>query len=554
MLTSFALRETPMTNMLHTLTIASAAELIRARKLSPVELTRSLLQRIETFDTQVRAFITLTPELALEQARKAEAEIAAGRYRGPMHGIPFGLKDVYNTAGIRTTAHSKIYIDNIPREDATTTAKLLAAGGVLLGKLATHEFAHGGPSHDLPWPVPRNPWNCDHFVGGSSSGSAAAVAAGFVLGALGSDTGASIRNPAALGGVVGLKPTYGLVSRHGVIPNSYTFDHCGPMTWTVEDCAILLQAIAGHDPADPTSSARPVPDYRAALKDDLRGIRVGVIRRFWEEDLPASEDMRRAMEDAIDVLRRLGAKTETVNMRPLGDYYDVKTVIAQTEVFCNHHKDLIERPGDYGADLLRKVLPACLFQGTDTFHAQRERRVMLAEMEPLYRKYDVLLTACAGPAPRLDQYHYGDFWRKPNIYAVFNVTAGPALAVCHGYSKTGLPLGMQIVGAPFQDATVLRVAHAYEKATAWREMRPQLVEGAVPGAVTPAATPAAPELDAPTRAMVESLAARAGLRLGEREHALLLEGAHYALAMAQRIRRHRARSEEPASIFVFPNT
>lgn len=536
------------------LTIARAAELIRTRKFSPVELTQALLQRIEAFDTQVRAFITLTPELALEQARKAEQEIAAGHYRGPMHGIPFGLKDVYNTAGIRTTAHSKIYVDNVPQEDATTTAKLLAAGGVLMGKLATHEFAHGGPSHDLPWPVPRNPWSIDHFVGGSSSGSAAAVAAGFVLGALGSDTGASIRNPAALGGVVGLKPTYGLVSRHGVIPNSYTFDHCGPLTWTVEDCAIMLQTLAGHDPADPTSASGPVPDYVGALRSDLRGIRVGVIRHFWEEDHPASEDMRRAMDDAIDVLRGLGASTETAQMRPLGDYYDVKTVIAQSEVFCNHHQDLVRRPGDYGADLLRKVLPACLFQAVDSFHAHRERRVMLAQVQPLYRQFDVLLTACAGPAPRLDEYRYGDFWRKPNIYAVFNITGGPALAVCNGYSKRGLPLGMQIVGAPFQDATVLCVAHACEKATAWRDVRPQLVEGAVPGEVTPAPIPAAPELDGPTRQLVESLAQRAGLTLGAREHALLLEGAPYALAMAKRIRRTRDRSEEPASIFVFPGT
>jgi len=351
--------------------------------------------------------------------------------------------------------------------------------------------------------------------------------------------------------VVGLKPTYGLVSRHGVIPNSYTFDHCGPMTWTVEDCAIMLQAIAGHDAADPTSASRPVPDYPAALSEDLRGLRIGVIRHFWEEDLPASEDMRRAMDAALDVFRHLGATIETIRMRPLQEYYDVKTVIAQTEVFCNHHKDLVARAEDYGADLLRKVLPACLFQAIDTFHAQRERRVMLNEMRPLYEKYDVLLTACAGPAPRLDQYHYGDFWRKPNMYAVFNITAGPALAICNGYSKSGLPLGMQIVGAPFADDTVLRVGHAYEKATSWRNARPHLIEGAAPAPVTPAPTPPAAELDASTRQLVDTLAQRAGLKLGAREHALLLEGAPYALTMAKRIRHERARSDEPASIFVF---
>ena len=541
-----------MTSELHFLTIAQAGELIRTRKLSPVELTQALLKRIAAFDPQVNSFITVTPELALKQAREAESEIAAGRYRGPMHGIPFGLKDIYNTAGIRTTAHSKICKDNVPQENAKTAAMLFSAGAVLLGKLATHEFAHGGPSHDLPWPIPRNPWNRDHFVGGSSSGPAAAVAAGFVPGALGTDTGASIRNPAALGGVVGLKPTYGLVSRHGVIPNSYTFDHCGPMTWTVEDCAILLQAIAGHDPADPTSSLRPIPDYRAALENHLRGIRIGVVRHFWEEDLPASPDMCRAMDNAIEVLAKLGATVETVRMRPLWDYYDVKIVIAETEVFSVHHRDLVERAGNYGDDFLRKTLAACLFQASDYVQAQRERAVMLKQIEPLYQKYDVLLTACTGPAPRLDQYHNIDFWRKPSIYTVFNVTAGPALSVCNGYSQSGLPLGMQVAGAPFDEETVLRVAHAYETATAWRSSRPHLVEGAASAPVRPPATPAGPDLDEPTRRLVEFSALRAGLKLSAREYALLLESAPYALSMARRIYRDRGWFEEPASIFTFP--
>ena len=223
--------------------LAQAAQLLRNRTISPVELTRAQIERVGNFDSQLSAFITPTPELALAQARKAEGEIAKGAYRGPLHGIPIGLKDIYNTAGIRTTAGSRIFSNNIPSHDATAFALLTDAGAILLGKLATHEFAIGGPSHDLPWPVPRNPWNFEHFVGGSSSGSAGAVAAGFVLGALGSDTGASIRNPCALAGIAGLKPTYGLVSRYGVIPNSPSFDHCGPMAWTVEDCAILLQAI-----------------------------------------------------------------------------------------------------------------------------------------------------------------------------------------------------------------------------------------------------------------------------------------------------------------------
>ena len=244
---------------LHWLTMADAARLIEGRRLSPVELTDALLARIEALDPQLNAFLLPTPEKAREQARAAEREIMAGRYRGPLHGIPFGLKDIYATAGIRTTSHSKICENLVPTEDATTVTKLYQAGGVLLGKLATHEFAHGGPSFDLPWPPARNPWNRDHFTGGSSSGAGAAVAAGFAPGALGSDTGGSIRGPAALCGIVGLKPTYGLVSRAGVYANSFTFDHAGPMTRTVEDCAFCCRqspaTIRGIRPA-PTARSR----------------------------------------------------------------------------------------------------------------------------------------------------------------------------------------------------------------------------------------------------------------------------------------------------------
>lgn len=533
------------------LTIAQAARLIEARKLSPVELTEALLMRVERFDSQLHAFITLTRDQAMKQARDAEAEIASGRYRGAMHGIPFGLKDIYNTAGIATTGNSNICIDNIPSEDAATTARLYGAGGVLIGKLATHEFAHGGPSYDLPWPLPRNPWNREHFVGGSSSGSAAAVGAGFVLGALGSDTGASIRSPAALGGIAGLKPTYGLVSRRGVMPNSYTFDHCGPMAWTTEDCAIMLQCLSGYDPLDPTSADRPVPDYRAALNGSLRGLRVGVIRHFWEEDLPAHPDARKAMDDALDTLAHLGARIETTRMRSLQAYCDIKIAIAETEIFCIHRKNLIERPGDFGDDFLRRTLPGCLFQASDYVQAQRERSCMLEEAARLYERFDVLVTASSGPAPRLDQYENIDFWRKPNLFTVFNVTAGPALSVCIGFSTLGLPLAMQIAGRPFDERTVLKVGHAYETATSWRDRRPSLLEGETPAPIVPPPTPKSPELDAPSVALVESLARRAGLKLGERERALLLEAAPYALAMAERIRRDHNAFVEPASTFAF---
>src|SRR5687768_3335896 len=297
-----------MTDELHFSTVAQSAELIRTRKLSPVELTQAHLKRIADLDPQLNAYITLTADLALKQAREAEQEIAKGRYRGPLHGIPYGLKDIYNTRGILTTGYSRVCADNVPAEDATTTRKLQEAGAVLLGKLATHEFAHGGPSFDLPWPPARNPWNLEHFTGGSSSGSGAAVSAGLAPFALGSDTGGSIRGPASHCGIAGLMPTYGLVSRAGVIPNSFTFDHCGPMTWTVEDCAILLQAIAGYDARDAGSIAAEIPNYRGALSGDIKGLRIGVLRHYWEKDMPAHPDLARAMDAAIDVFKSLGAR------------------------------------------------------------------------------------------------------------------------------------------------------------------------------------------------------------------------------------------------------
>src|SRR5499426_1132013 len=304
-----------MTTELHNLSIAQLSKLVAARKLSPVELTDALIARIERFDGETRAFITPTFELARRQAREAEAEIVARKSRGALHGIPFALKDIYDTKGILTSGHSRVFIDRIPAEDATTTRKLHEAGAVLLGKLATHEMAHAGPSFDLPWPPARNPWNLERFTGGSSSGSGAAVAAGLVPLALGSDTGGSIRGPASHCGVVGLMPTFGLVSRAGVITNSYTFDHCGPLARSVEDCAIVMQAIAGFDPRDAGSIKRDIPDYRAALRQDLKGLRIGVLRHNWEEDLPASEDVRKAMEEALHVLKSLGAELEDCHVR-----------------------------------------------------------------------------------------------------------------------------------------------------------------------------------------------------------------------------------------------
>ena len=537
------------------LSIKDAGALIRTRALSPVDLVESLLRRIAALDPQINAFITVTGDAALSQARAAETEIMAGHYRGPLHGIPFGLKDIIDTRGVLTSAHSRILKDNYPDDDATVVRKLYAAGAILVGKLATHEFAHGGPSFDLPWPPARNPWNNEHHSGGSSSGSGAAVAAGFVPAALGTDTGGSIRTPSSLCGIVGLKPTYGLVSRKGVINNSFTFDNCGPMTWTVEDCAILLQGIAGHDAADPSGHGGVVPDFRAELKQDLKGLRIGVVRHFWEEDAEVSPELAGALDNALDVLRSLGATLETVRMRPLQQYYDVKIVIAESELFSVHHTDLIEHPEHFGEIFLGRVLGASLFQAVDYVQAQRERRQMLAEMAPLYAKYDVLVTAGLGPSPRLDAHRdigFWEKWQKPNMTTPFNVTGGPALVQCIGFSAGGLPLSMQVVGQPFAEPTVFRVAHAYESATAWRRRRPLLMPGRVAQPIAPTPIPhEARSVDAATRALVAQLAARAGLKLPDHLLVQLCEAAPYALAMAQRNRRRRARAEEPANVFRF---
>jgi len=538
---------------LHDRSLAELAALIGGRRLSPVELVEALIQRAEGYDAQTRAFITPTFELARQQARAAEAEIAAGRHRGPLHGIPFALKDIYDTRGILTSGHSRVFLDRIPSQDATATRKLYEAGAVLLGKLATHEMAHAGPSFDLPWPPARNPWNLAHFTGGSSTGSGAAVAAGLVPVALGSDTGGSIRGPASHCGVVGLMPTFGLVSRSGVITNSYTFDHCGPLARTVEDCALTLQALAGYDPADAGSVRRPIPPYREALGEDLRGLRIGVLRYHWEEDIPASEDVRRAMDEALDVLRRLGAELEECRVRPLGAYYDVKIIIAESEIFAVHQQNLVARPKDFGADFRARVLPSVLFTAHDYVQATREQRRMMAEMEPLYARFDAFVTAGLGEAPRLSDHRSVAFWQKPSLLTAWNVTSQPVLALPNGFGRNGLPLGLQILGRPFGETTILKIGHAYERATEWHTRRPALVAGAAAPEVTPPPVLSVEgDVDAATRDLCVAAARRAGLALDDLMLAQLLEGAPYALGMVRRLRRDHDVHHEPANVFSVP--
>ena len=538
---------------LHFLTITQAAELLKARQISPVELTRAFLDRAEKIDPQINAYLLLTAEQALAQARAAEAEIMAGNYRGPMHGIPYALKDIYCTSGIRTTSHSRTRADYVPNFDATTVAKLKQAGAVLLGKLATHEFAHGGPSFDLPWPPARNPWNRAHVTGGSSSGSGAAVAAGLAMGALGSDTGGSIRNPAALCGIVGLKPTYGLVSRAGVYTNSFSYDHAGPMTWTAEDCAILLQSIAGHDAKDPASAARAVPNYRVALTGDIKGLRIGVLRHLYEHDIPTPQVVKDAMEAAFNTLRGLGAVLEDARIRSAHDYHNVKITTAESELFSVHAPVLRTRLAEFGEDFLGRALGALFISGPDYVAAARERRRMIAEMAPLYAKYDVLLTASPGPAAPFDRWRTIQFWQRSSLTTPFNVTGGPALAQPIGFTPDGLPLSMQIVGRPFDDTTVLRVAHAYEQATPWRARRPVLDPNArFTTDLPPIPEPERADLSQARRDEIAALCRRAGLTLNERHFEQLCATAPYVEEMTAHLHATQEFYEEPATVFQFP--
>ena len=542
-----------MNNPLCFKSIAELAALIRTRAVSPVEVVEAFLMRIRALDNKVNAFITLTGELALNQAKAAETEITAGRYRGPLHGIPIGLKDIYNTAGILTSGHSRIGINNVPAVDSTVTANLYRAGAVLMGKLATHEFAHGGPSFDLPWPPARNPWNLAHFSGGSSSGPGVAVAAAFIPGAMGTDTGGSIRAPAALCGIAGLKPTYGRISRAGVLPNSFTFDHCGPMTWTVEDCAILLQATAGYDPLDPTSSAEAVPDYRLAMQGGLHGLRIGVLRHLWQKDLHIDDHLSRATESALEVFSKLGARLEDVCIRPSQEYHDVKTVISLSELFSVYRPELICRADQFGEDFLgRGGLAGCLFQAADYVCAQQLRRKMLEEAELLYEKYDVLVTAGAGPAPRMEAHRTVSFWEKPTMFSPFSVLGNPALIVCCGFTESGLPMGLQIAGRPFDESVVLRVGHAFEQATQWRSRRPALDPMVSrPDIQISPPVPCGPEVSGKIRDAVWQAARLSGLKLDESQFSHLLRAAPYALAMSERLRNTPVKALEPAATFQF---
>ena len=456
-------------------TIAEAAALIASKQLSPVELAQSRLDRIAKLDPTLNAFICVTAERAMDDARAAEARIMKHGPKSKLDGIPIGHKDIYNTAGIATTAHSKLLEGNVPTQDARTVAMLAEAGVVLLGKLSTHEFAFGGPSFDLPWPPARNPWNADHFTSGSSSGTGAAVAAGLILGGTGSDTGGSIRGPAALCGIAGIKPTYGLCSRAGILPLAFSLDHAGPMAWTVEDCAILLQAMAGHDPADPASADREVPDFSAGLGRDATGVRIGVVRHFHETDHPVTPAVQAGIDNAVAVWRAQGAQISEVTLPSLFEYQAANFIILTAEAFSLHEPWMRTRFNDYGELLRDRMAFGALIAATDYVQALRRRRELCVATAKAAAGVDILVTAGApAEASRIDAVPKWGNLEKPGFTNPFNITGWPAMSICSGFGEGGLPVSVQVIAKPFQEALLFQVADAFEKATVFRKQRPTL--------------------------------------------------------------------------------
>ena len=463
----------------HRLTVAQASGLIRQRRLSPRELTQALLDRIAAINPRLNAYLTVTADQALKHAAEAEARAARGELRGPLDGVPVGLKDLFATKGVRTTAGSRILADWAPDHDAAVVERLRAAGAVSLGKTHMHEFAFGITNVNPHYGPARNPWDPERMTGGSSGGAGAAVAAGLALAALGSDTGGSIRIPAALCGVVGLKPTYGLVSRRGAVPLAWSLDHVGPLARTVEDAALLLNAIAGHDPRDPGSANVPLPDYTRGLRDGVRGLRFGVLPR---SATSVDKEVGDALAQAHRVLEGLGARLEEVDFPSLQYAASASTVILSSEAAAFHRRWMDERPQDYGNDVLIRLASARLLPATLLVTAQRVRRLVRRELLALFQRVDVLLwPAVPVAAPRIGEQGeaHGDEHRRirasiTRFTPLFNLTGLPALSVPCGFTTEGLPIGLQMAAAPFQEPTLLRAAHAYEQATEWHTRAPSL--------------------------------------------------------------------------------
>jgi aspartyl-tRNA(Asn)/glutamyl-tRNA(Gln) amidotransferase subunit A len=458
------------------LAMTEAGGLIMERKLSPVELTQACLDRIAEVEPKVHAFVTLLADPALAAAREAEAAISRGDYRGPLHGIPIVLKDLYNTKGIRTTASSKVRADYVPTNDAAATQRLAAAGAILLGKVTTHEFAYGMGSAPT-----RNPWDLDRSPGGSSGGPGAALAAGECLGGLGSDTGGSIRIPSAFCGVTGIKPTFGRASKHGVVPLAYSLDHVGPMARGVADAALMLQAISGYDPRDRCTADRPVPDFSATLHDGVRGLVLGVPSNQYFDNV--DPEVETAVRQAISRLEREGAVIEEVALPSLTYAVAAWWAICLVEASSVHQRSLRASPDLYNPDVRLSLELGELVPGTIYLKAQRARGLIKQDFRRAFEEHGLaalLAPTMPGTAPRHDQ-ETGDVGSEEPAESAIdqlsfpaNLSGLPALSVPCGFSAAGLPIGLQIIGRPFDEATVLRIGRTYEAVTDWTSRHPAL--------------------------------------------------------------------------------
>lgn len=460
------------------LTASQLSNLIETKEISPVEATEAYLDRIEEVDPKLNSYITITGEQAFESARQAEQEIAAGKHRGPLHGVPMAVKDQFNTAGVLTTGGSRILKDNVPSEDATVIAKLKEAGAVMLGKLNMSEFAMA-EIYNHPYGTPRNPWDLERNPGTSSSGSGAATAAFLCSTSLGEDTGGSIRGPANFSGLVGLRPTHGRVSRYGVLGGSWSMDTVGPISRSVEDAAITIQAIAGYDTKDTYSWDVPVPDYRSALTGDIQGIKMGVIQE--RMDSPNLDpEFRETVAKAISVLGELGASSEDVSI-PLAPNAGALTMSILNVEWANLHRPLFE-PNFDELDHNNKIrfLTGSIIPAQAYYKAQKIRAVLRQQILDALEKVDVLVLP-TGPvtAPLVEsvpgieskEHSLTGLAGRISFTGPFNLAGTPAISVPCGFSAAGMPMGLQIVGKPFDEETVLRVAHAYEQNTDWHNCR-----------------------------------------------------------------------------------
>ena len=463
------------------LTLTEAARLVSTREVSPVELVEATLERIAAVNPRLAAYITVFEQEAMQVARAAELMVLAGHTLGPLHGVPIALKDNVATRGARTTAGSKILADWVPEHDATVTARLRAAGAILVGKLNLHEFAWGGTSANPHWGTVRNPWNIERFPAGSSGGSGAAVAARACFGAIGTDTGGSIRLPSAVNGIVGLRPTYGRVSNHGIVPLAWSMDTAGPMTRTVEDCALMFSAIAGHDPKDATTARAPVADYMVGLGDGLAGLRIGVVPGYFFHHLqPPVHD---AVRGALDRMVALGAQLVDVEIADIHGNISAQLTIESAEPSTYHQRWLRERPDDYGDDVRTLLEVGELLLATHYLQAQRYRALLRNQFMDAFRRVDVFVCPTLPfTATRVGEAKVviEDGVEEDMLSAIMqftgvpSLTGLPSLAVPCGFDPDGLPVGMQIIGRPFDEATLLRAGAAFQAATDFHRRAPEL--------------------------------------------------------------------------------